>query len=234
MRTDELLQKLRRAGEKGLTAKQIANIFGMKLRGSSNKIINQLRKEGHEIVQEEKNSPYVLKESKNKKIEEFNEDDVDTLVDELVEDEAEEKETLPKKEQIFKLLQENINKGVSKEKIASYANISEKTVSYHIHTLRANSGYNIICSNGYYILKSKKKYNRTQKKEFKPEKEQPSEEQKIEEALNDKELFLGIQLINQDYRQNYIDLLYKIIFYRKCAKALLDTNKILNGTGDGF
>jgi biotin operon repressor len=229
MRTDDLLQQLRKVGEKGLTSKEMSKFLGLKLRGSSNKIVNQLRREGYNIVQKDKNHPYVLKEENSKKIE--NSD----IVHESAEDEEiKENKNIPKKELILKLLKNNINKKVSKKVIASCATISEKTVSYHIHTLRANGEYNIYCTNGYYILTNKKKYNKHIENKPIPQEEQHSEEQEIEKALNDKYLFEGIRLMPPDCLQNYLDLIQKIIYYRKCARALLDTNKMLKRIGDGL
>lgn len=226
MRSDQLLSKLKKRGQKGLRAEEIAKLFKFERSGSSNKIINILRKEGNIIEQDYRGGPYIYRGTEANK---------GTENEEIIEEEettiAEEKKGGNKRDSISDIMKQNIKFGITADEIAEQCDISPKTVSYHIHGLRHKDGYTINLINGRYFINTKRSYIKSSSKnQDNIEPSNPSVTLEIE--LNDKELYQGIQMIRPCDINNYMDLLYKIIYYKGCAKSMINTNKVMKEVGE--
>lgn len=75
--------------------------------------------------------------------------------------------------------------------------------------------------NGKYILNSRGVKTR------KPTTGVPTDTNLVDNLISDKILFSGINKISPADRAAYVDLLKKIIYYKKCAQSMLETTSIL-------
>lgn len=233
-----VLKLLKEQGEKGITTKQIANIFRFKKIGSTSKIIWYLKKDGFNINYDTEKKAYVLENSDKviKQMPTKNALQVITKNDSQTTSENEQqkdfsiytptthKNDKSKKELVLQCLTAFEANGVSALEIAKHTGIMLKNICFHIYSLRRYNNYKILFKEGRYYLSSKSDHIKNISKHLlAPTEEAPN----LFEALNDKRLVQGIEKINAEDRASYIDLLKKIIYYRKCALGMLDTTQLL-------
>lgn len=244
-RADEVFALLKKKGQDGATATDIAKRFGFKVNGSACKLIIQLRSQGHNI--QNLNGRYTLINDAEHKIETPTIEDAvepDTTPSNKLSDIKPDQElnsvpvtTIPdsnptftstrKYERVLETLIHYSETGATAAELAKYSGVEERNICYHIHTIRKN-GNKIDLREGKYILK--KLHGQTSVRnlpmtvtqaEFDPN-------AKLAAALNDNRLYKGIDKVSPEDKSTYMDLIKKVVYYRQCALNLLETAEMLN------
>jgi biotin operon repressor len=243
MRTDDILKLLRRRGEKGVSSQDIADKCGFSRIGSSSKVISQLRAIGHNIEYDKERSLYVLNKKSDPAEEvipedagEFQltpDDDLpiteDTTVDPT---DAIFFKISGKKDKIREFLLRAGAKGASPRELSKCSGVMLKNICYHIHSLR-KSGEKITLKEGKYIIRA----NRRNPLYDKGTGDLPDSDIPVEvvELLGDKRLINSISKVHPEDLPVYMEHLRKVIYYTKCALAIIETNELLETLtiGDG-
>lgn len=218
MRTDETLEFLRERGNKGVSAEELGEKFGFKISGSSSKLINQLRDAGHNIISDRKLGVYILKE-KNAKI--SKESDTTTIDNSLF-------KALGKKDRVLECLQRAGTEGASAEELAKHAGIEEKNIAYHIHALRNKDGKKIFLVEGKYCLKAPKNNKSASYGKGLEDLPEVTESTNFVSIIGNKRLSDGIDKVRPEDKAAYLDLLKKVVYYSKCALAMLEASEMIN------
>lgn len=222
-RQEEILDLLKSRGEEGFSVKEIASSLGYKNRVSVNKAVWLVKKEGHDVYFDKSRKVYVLNGSKAHSP---NRPDLTA---------ATKKRRNFVKESIKELLQESSSSGgCTPKELAQAAGIKEKNVCYHIFSLRHKDNMKIVLNKGKYILKSRSNNSsvivrprtdvKSSTKEVNPINDNRSA---LEKELNDKRLLNGLSVIQSEDMDSYLDLLKKMVFYRRCAIGLLETTEMI-------
>jgi biotin operon repressor len=217
MRPEQTLDLLRKKGRKGVSSTELAKKFKFKLEGSSCKIIKQLREEGHDIHRDKVRGVYILIQEKvseetgnSKKVV-----DVPHL------------KTYGKKDKVLECLLKAGTGGTSTEEIAEYAGIDYKNVCSHIHSLRHTNFQKIENKGGLYFLTVPQKSLTPNKGINLTPVNQDNNPIDLDKAIGIKTLLKGADNISLEDLPGYMSLVKKVIYYGKCAAAMLETNNVL-------
>jgi len=226
MRTDETLEVLREKGTDGISCADLSAHFKFKLPTSASKIITRLIKEGHNIKHDKIRKVYVLLSQKSSKKSE----DIENTSEDIGEISL---RTPLKKELVYQCLENSGSKGATSTEISEYAGIETHSVCGHIHTLRKNPANNIKTINGTYILK-KGKRNNTPTKSYEPSQASPNNPaQDLDKTIGIKVLLKGAERVLPEDLDGYMALVKKVIYYGKCAAAMIETNDVLENINVG-
>ena len=232
MRNDEILEILRKSGENGISAQDLAKKFKFARVNSICKPINQLRLRGHNIANDRNLGVYILYENDN------NSHESQLKVDPITEpingtaditesdapSDAKFLKMAGKREKVLEYLIRSGENGAKPIELSKYSGVSVKNICFHIHDLR-KSGNHIKLIEGRYCIQAGKKYPRYNK----GTKDLPltNDTADIELILGDKRLLKGIKKIQPADLPTYMDLLKKIIYYTNCALAMHNTIDML-------
>ena len=123
---------------------------------------------------------------------------------------------------VLSIIKSNSKEGATAEMIAKGVPIKKHNVCGHIHTLRKD-GHKINMHNGRYFLK-KENINASS---YSPKRERIDNDS-IFNSIADKKLIAGINKINPEDIETYLDLLKKIIYYTKCAESMIATTQLMD------
>jgi biotin operon repressor len=234
MRTDEALAMLKKQGEKGISTEEFGKKFGFQNPGSISKTIGQLRATGYDITYNKDNAVYVLKNNKADTVESAS---VTPIEEEPKKDASTPSTYATKKELILEALLEAGKEGANVEYLAKMSGVNQKNVCFHVHSLRKIDGCKISMIEGRYILKNRpKKPSALQQfpsDVVPPEIEGRASIEELFSSISDRSLIAGINKINPEDRRSYLELLKKVIYYKKCALSMLETTNIINSINVG-
>jgi biotin operon repressor len=234
-RRDQVLAFLKERGSGGVSSEEIASKLGLELAGSACKIINRLRKEGYEITHNQKIYTLISQPSKASPGTPPLNQIADIAVPPQTEAKADQKpdmladtiKTKSKKNKVLEYLLAQGTEGASASDITKHSGVAEQSICFQIHVLR-KGGNKIIHQDGKYFLKKVQDsiYGKALRANVTSAANDP--QAKLATALNDPKLLSGINKINPEDRTSYLDLLKKIIYYRRCALNMLETTEMLN------
>jgi biotin operon repressor len=240
MRTDEILKFLRKIGEKGVSSQDIADKCGFARAGSASKVISRLRAQGHDIEHDMKNHIYTLREKPAKVIPEDTGEVEHTssevpLVIETTKNETDDAvffKVSGKRDKIREYLLRAGAKGATPKELSKCSGVKTTNVCSHIHSLR-KEGDKIALHDGRYIIRANRKNPIYDKgTESLPNSDIPVE---VAELLGDKRLIGSINKVAPADLPVYLEHLRKVIYYTKCALAVIETSALLETLtiGDG-
>lgn len=240
-RQEEVLKLLKKRGQKGVSAVEIAEQFGFVHSGSSSKIIGQLRQAGHDIIHDNEASVYILRAETTSKdtdfIEKGHNPETEHFKEYVQEEDVPDDDNLfhklaSKKDKILEYLIRAGKAGGDPSELSKYSGVGSKNVCFHIHALR-KEGHKILTKEGrYFIRKNSRNPNYNIGTQDLPLSEIPVG---LMDLLGDKRLVNDIHKLRREELPVYIDFLRKIIFYTKCALAMYETREMLEtlSIGDG-